>query len=680
MPHVELVRLRAEAALLRRLNAGYGFADSRIPAEVFLRDEAARKRLGNSPLRPRETHAAASAELEDLIAPAQAELERSDSRLASLIRRLELSPAEAWLVSATTAYAVDVDVRQLFGVLAGRRAPGLFSDVCRDVAPDISARDWFSALHPAGRIVAWRMITSGPGAGRIDGELEATPSLVHWVLGDDRIASAIAPVVELLSIEDDVATYVPSHVAADIDRVVGLLGPTGDLGAVPSAVLIKGAQGAGKRAAAHAIAIRLGRPLIAAPLPALADTDPAGGVRDALAEALLRDAVAYLPGIESIDPATRDGRLHIDAIDRHPGLCLLATRDAGLQSLPIRRPFHLIRFPSPSLDVRRRAWSQVVPAATADVMAARYVIGPGAIGEVARDAEAFARAAGREPTTDDIEASVSRKLTLNLGPFASRITRRARFGEMVLPDDVVTTLRDMVAMVRERSKILEAWGYGRHLGLSRGVSALFSGEPGTGKTMAASAISSELGLELFRIDLAAVVSKFIGETEKHLARIFDEAQSAEAMLLFDEADSLFGKRTEVKSSTDRYANLEINYILQRMDSFNGISVLTTNHESAIDQAFMRRLNFRVRFPKPEAEEREQLWRTLLPPETALGDDVDFSALADKFEMTGGHIRNAIVRAAVIAAREGRQMQPGDLVEGAQLEYYELGKVMSSLGT
>jgi SpoVK/Ycf46/Vps4 family AAA+-type ATPase len=249
---------------------------------------------------------------------------------------------------------------------------------------------------------------------------------------------------------------------------------------------------------------------------------------------------------------------------------------------------------------------------------------------------------------------------------------------MVLPEEVVATLRDMIAMVGGRSQILERWGYQRHLGLSRGVSALFAGEPGTGKTMAASVVSSELGLELVRIDLSAVVSKWVGETEKHLARIFDEAQSANAMLLFDEADSLFGKRTEVKSAQDRYANLEVNYILQRMESFDGVCILTTNMESGIDPAFLRRLNFRVRFPAPEADERQELWQRLLPPETGVADRVDFQRLADRFDMTGGHIRNAIVRAAVIAARHGRAMQPEDLMAGAHLEYIELGKVMPEM--
>jgi SpoVK/Ycf46/Vps4 family AAA+-type ATPase len=249
---------------------------------------------------------------------------------------------------------------------------------------------------------------------------------------------------------------------------------------------------------------------------------------------------------------------------------------------------------------------------------------------------------------------------------------------LVLPDEVIDTLRDMIAMVRERAQILERWGYQRHLGISRGVAGLYSGEPGTGKTMAASVVASELGLELVRIDLSAVVSKWVGETEKNLGKIFDEAQDAHAMLLFDEADSLFGKRTELKSAQDRFANLEVNYILQRMESFDGVSVLTTNAESSIDPALQRRLNFRIRFPEPEVEEREKLWRQLLPPATGLHAAVDFKALAERFDMTGGYIKNAVVRAAVIAARAGRAMVAEDLWMGAHHEYVEMGKVMPQL--
>ncbi|MBA3819640.1 MAG: ATP-binding protein, partial [Deltaproteobacteria bacterium] len=303
---------------------------------------------------------------------------------------------------------------------------------------------------------------------------------------------------------------------------------------------------------------------------------------------------------------------------------------------------------------------------------------PGAIADVVSEATRYSGAAQARVDAAALEASVSRRLSLRLGTYGTVVQRKARFAEMVLPEDVVDTLHDLIAMVRERSQILERWGYQRHLGISRGVSGLFSGEPGTGKTMAASVVASELGLELVRIDLAAVVSKFVGETEKNLAKIFDEAQDAHAMLLFDEADSLFGKRTELKTAQDRFANLEVNYILQRMETFDGVSVLTTNAESSIDPALQRRLNFRIRFAEPEVDEREQLWRRLLPPSTELHDGVDFHGLAERFDMTGGYIKNAVVRAAVIAARAGRALTADDLWTGAHHEYVEMGKVMPQL--
>src|SRR5262249_18867598 len=245
------------------------------------------------------------------------------------------------------------------------------------------------------------------------------------------------------------------------------------------------------------------------------------------------------------------------------------------------RPVHAVRMPRVDLEDRERAWQLALGASPLNAeLGGRYVIGPGAIAEVAAEAATHARSRHANLDRTALEDAVARRLSIRLGAFGSLITRKARFDEMVLPEDVVETMHDMIAMVRERSQILERWGYARHLGLTRGVSALFSGEPGTGKTMAASVVASELGLELMRIDLSAVVSKYVGETEKNLGRVFDQAQDAHAMLLFDEADSLFGKRTEVKSAQDRYANLEVNYLLQRMETFDGVSVLTSNLEGS----------------------------------------------------------------------------------------------------
>ncbi|HEX4422644.1 MAG TPA: ATP-binding protein, partial [Kofleriaceae bacterium] len=438
-------------------------------------------------------------------------------------------------------------------------------------------------------------------------------------------------------------------------------------------------------AAAHRLARALGRPLVVIPVPALIALEHRARtplLGQALAAARLRGAVPLLGDADALYDERGDvAPEHADAIAHSPGLLVAASSGRG-GHLELRRPQLAIALPRTELADREHAWRAVLAPhdrlGDAPELAARYVIGPGAIADVVAEAARYATAAAAPVDRDALEAAVGRRLSLRLGTYGAVVHRKARFAEMVLPDDVIDTLRDMIAMVRERAQILERWGYQRHLGISRGVAGLFSGEPGTGKTMAASVVASELGLELVRIDLSAVVSKYVGETEKNLGKIFDEAQDAHAMLLFDEADSLFGKRTELKTAQDRFANLEVNYILQRMESFDGVSVLTTNAESAIDPALQRRLNFRIRFPEPEVDERARLWRQLLPPQAGLDHGVDFTALAERFDMTGGYIKNAVVRAAVIAARAGRGLTADDLWTGAHHEYVEMGKVMPSL--
>jgi SpoVK/Ycf46/Vps4 family AAA+-type ATPase len=222
--------------------------------------------------------------------------------------------------------------------------------------------------------------------------------------------------------------------------------------------------------------------------------------------------------------------------------------------------------------------------------------------------------------------------------------------------------------------VLDEWGFARKGGKGVGVSALFSGAPGTGKTMAAGLVAQELQLDLYQIDVSRMVSKWVGETEKNLARLFDAAEAGHAVLLFDEADSLFAKRTEVKSSNDRYANLEVNYLLQRMEAFDGISILTTNLETAVDEVFRRRLAFRLHFPVPEPAERERLWKVMLPAEAAVAPDLDFASLARRYEMSGGYIRNAVLRAAYLAAGDGAPIAMTHLLRAAALEYAAMGKI------
>ena len=256
-----------------------------------------------------------------------------------------------------------------------------------------------------------------------------------------------------------------------------------------------------------------------------------------------------------------------------------------------------------------------------------------------------------------------------LDALAQRIDSRARIEDLVLPAALIAQLHEVAGQLRQRHRVHEDWGFGAQGPRGLGIAALFAGDSGTGKTFAAEAIANEAGLDLYRIDLASTVSKYIGETEKNLARLFDAAERSGAVLLFDEADALFGKRSEVKDSHDRYANIEVAYLLQRVESYRGLAILTTNMKSALDRAFLRRIRFVVQFPFPDEAAREQLWRRQFPPQAPLGA-VDFAALA-KLQLAGGNIRGVALNAAFLAAARGEPIGQGVLLAAARAEFAKL---------
>lgn len=262
-----------------------------------------------------------------------------------------------------------------------------------------------------------------------------------------------------------------------------------------------------------------------------------------------------------------------------------------------------------------------------------------------------------------------------LGSLAVRVHSTATWSQVVLPPKTLAVIEELLAYARHLHQVLDGWGFGRHLNQSKAISALFSGPPGTGKTLVAGLIAKELNLELYRVDLARIVSKYIGETEERLARLFDEASVGGVCLLFDEADALFSRRTEVRTSVDRYANLEVDYLLQKMDEFDGVVILTTNFPQSIDDAFLRRLKFRVQFTKPDVTERERLWKTMLSPDAPISDDISFSSLAEAFDFTGAEIRNSVLRAAFLAASSKSSITMEILKKAAIIECEQSGKLV-----
>ena len=324
---------------------------------------------------------------------------------------------------------------------------------------------------------------------------------------------------------------------------------------------------------------------------------------------------------------------------------------------------------------KRRMWRNAVPslASSSSFLAARYPIEPATAAAVAADLRFVAEVEGREPTVDDVAASVRARGSLSLSAGVRIIRPRAAWQDLVLPADRLKQLREAVARLEWQAVVFDEWGFLKDRAGARGVRLLFAGPPGTGKTLSAEVLAGSLGADLLVVDLARVVSKWIGETEKNLAAVFDVAERAQAALFFDEADALFGKRTEVSDAHDRYANLETAYLLTRLEQFEGLAILATNLRENIDPAFLRRLEFLVDFEEPDREERLALWRCHVPECAPLAADVNLSELAALYPVVGGVIRNAAVAAGFLAAADGLQIERGHFVRAIRREYEKAGR-------
>jgi SpoVK/Ycf46/Vps4 family AAA+-type ATPase len=327
----------------------------------------------------------------------------------------------------------------------------------------------------------------------------------------------------------------------------------------------------------------------------------------------------------------------------------------------------------PPLPERTALWKQNVPSLDeeqATQLSGRFAIPGGIVVMAARAAMAERLPEEGPPAVTDLDRAVASQLHDRIQRLGRRIDAHFDLEDLVVDDDTRDTLKEIIAAVRERRHVHEKWG----LRGAPGVSVLFSGDPGVGKTMSATVLSRRLGLAIYEVDLSQVVSKWVGETEKNLADVFEAAEPGHVVLLFNEADSLFGKRTtEMKSANDRYANLEVNYLLQRLERFGGLAILTTNLGKAIDQAFRRRFAYDVQFQFPTVEMREELWRRAIPKQARVGA-IDYAALAKRFELSGGFIKVAIERAAYLASAAGEPIADELVILTVERMYRERGKL------
>jgi AAA+ superfamily predicted ATPase len=575
---------------------------------------------------------------------------------------------------------------------------------CDGLADQLAARARFHAGAPLRR---HRLVQgaddSGPGP-LLTNALALDPRIVSFLLGSQELDPALYGVARLLAPAAGGGGEGPADTggqSAEIAHLAGLAAPLfAQTVAWPAApdtdspgllVVLTGPERGAKQEAARRLTAHLGCPLLLIDAPQLLATEgaPSLAARVDLAfrEALLQPAVLFWRDADALltpDPAlVRVQATFRAALAGWPGCCLVDL--AHDQPLAWSNPGPTILrldFPLPSTQERRRLWTQALdgrvplaPDVDLDLLAGSFRLSRteiAAAAAAARHTAAWHGAGGI--TMRELFHACRAHSNQQLGLLARKIQPHYTWRDLVLPADRLAQLREMCNVVRYAPQVYELWGFDRKLSYGKGVNVLFSGAPGTGKTMAAEVLATDLGLDLYKVDLSSVVSKYIGETEKNLDQIFREARTSNAILFFDEADALFGKRSEVKDSHDRYANIETGYLLQKMEEYDGIVILATNLRKNMDEAFVRRLYGAIDFPMPEEEDRLLIWQTTFPPEAPQAPDVDLRFLAARFKLSGGNIKNIVVAAAFLAAEEGTAISMGHLVRATRRELQKIGKL------
>ncbi|WNG46195.1 ATP-binding protein [Archangium minus] len=527
----------------------------------------------------------------------------------------------------------------------------------------------WSALTPSAPLRRWRLVELGPGDALTTSPLRIDERVLHYLAGVQHPDERLVGLLESLT---PPGLLVPSHQDL-VRRLVTLWSRTPEGTQLP-VVQLCGDEVADKRAIAAAACSALGTNLyrvFANGLPTGTDEVPMSRLlwREAAlsGSALLLDCHDLEPG----DSARLGAALRF--IERAEGPLFVSSRERlrlpgqTLTTLDVARPTH---------HEQRLLWNEALKPASPELVE-RLVTQFDLSAPAIRDASAGARAYGEgEDLGRALWDACRARARPRMDDLAQRLEPAASWEDLVLPELQLQVLRDLVMHVRHRSRVYETWGFAAKGARGLGIGALFTGPSGTGKTMAAEVLANELRLDLYRIDLSQVVSKYIGETEKNLRRVFDAAEEGGALLLFDEADALFGKRSEVSDSHDRYANIEVGYLLQRMEAYRGLAILTTNMKSALDPAFLRRLRFVVQFPFPGPAERAELWRRVFPRETPT-EGLDYARLA-RLDIAGGNIRNIALNAAFLAAEEGTPVRMQHISRATRSEFSKLEKPLTGI--
>jgi hypothetical protein len=644
------------------------------------------------------------AQLEDMSAEIDARTTASaqcgiDLSLPRLGRLFGLTPIELQTLIVCLAPELRAKYDRLYAYLQDditRRKPS--RDLVLELLCESETERWSATqmLHESSTLMRWKLLQtshdplSPSGSSGLAQFLSVDPRITQFLLGDSRCDARLDTVAALLDGDAE-----PPMADPDVEATANLLWAWAARGddcsppvAAPVIYLRGGAAGIGTLDVAHYLCGAAAVPMLAVDTAAVltAGADHTTTLMRVLCrEALLQRCALYLAGADALLAGTARqafNALRAAAADARRPLILAGDAFWSAPGAFGHSVFRQLTIGHPDVHSRRALWrgqlagDEPDDGSWSDTLASRFVLSARQI----RNAAQIARHApdgtdgGASLTLDALTAACRAESEQDLGQLAAKVEIRRSWDDLVLPEDKIAQLQEICEQIRHRHVVYGDWGYGQRLGHGTGVTVLFSGQSGTGKTVAAQVVAGDTGLPLYKIDLSGVVSKYIGETEKNLAKIFERARAGNAVLFFDEADALFGKRTEVSDAHDRYANIETSYLLQKLEEHDGVVILASNLRANLDDAFTRRIRCVVEFPFPDEAARRRIWQSHFPAQAPLADDVDLDYLARAFPVAGGNISNIAVGAAFLAAADDTTIAAQHVVASTRREYDKLGKL------
>ncbi len=566
----------------------------------------------------------------------------------------------------------------------------ILSLLCQNIEERLQCLKYFHHAAPLRRFGLVEAGENDAGYSASQRSLRATARIVHHALGnngaDERIFNELAFLAPLRWEKVVIDHALRQRLQANFADII-------ENNAPPRRMLyLQGRPGAGKKTIARALCGANSLLLMAADLRSLLAHPETfqDKLRLILREGLLQPGAIFFGHVEKLERVAEEMPGLLAAFMQEItelGWIIFLSSENPLPPALLEWPGIVpVEIPAPDSTAQQALWTLHLNGSMApgeanyvEQLTARFDLTGGQIAKAVRLAEQSSRLASpaiAALTVADLFNSSRMQSQPRLSALARKIEPKYQWHELILPDDQLMQLHELTDQVKRRQVVMNEWGFAGKLSLGKGINALFAGPSGTGKTMAAEVIARDLGLDLFKIDLSGVVSKYIGETEKNLNRVFSEAEHSNAILFFDEADALLGKRSEVKDAHDRYANIEIAYLLQKMEEYGGMVILATNMKKNMDDAFVRRLQFIIEFPFPDESYRSKIWRSVFPPEAPLSTDIDFDFLAGRFQFTGGNIKNISLRAAYLAAQPHAAIEMRHLIRATKRELQKTGKLFT----